>query len=312
MVTKYLQIGHLKGVDLAKYTTFRIGGPADVLYTPKSKGEAFEVVKNLDLSRDNPIIIGNGSNLLISSQGHRGAVILTSGMNKMQLLDDDTLLVESGVKGPVLSRFCAEHSLTGMEFLIGIPGTVGGFVCMNASANGQAIADTIVEVEVIDLQEKQVKRYSKDDLMLGYRTSKLNPQKELVTSAKFKLCKANKALVEAKMADIVNFRKSRQPKGFNVGSMFKNPRTPESVSSGFLLDQVGAKSWQEGGAQVTPLHANFINNICNATSLDVCRLLLKMHATVKLKTGYSLTPEVIYVGEPTEEEEKIWKILTQQ
>lgn len=297
----------MKNELLASLSTFKIGGNADNLVIPKFKEELIETLKAIDIHKDNYIILGSASNVLISSQGFRGTVIITKDLNKISLDDDTILMAESGVKLPRLAGFCKENHLSGMEFLIAIPGSVGGAVYMNCSAHNQWISDTIIDAEIFDMRTKRSVTKTKEDLELTYRHSAIDPDLDVVVSARFKLNKSTPNSIDEKITTITEYRKARQPKGFNAGSIFKNPDT--KVSAGYLLDSVGAKGWQEGGAEVTTIHANFINNIDNATSLDVSRLMLRMHNEVKAKTGYKLYPEIKYVGEPTEEEEKIWKIL---
>lgn len=300
----------LKDEPLAKFTTFRIGGNAERLFLPESKEELLEILNGLDLETDNPVIIGAGSNILVSSQGYKGTVIVTTNLDQIYLENEETVIAQAGLKSPLLAKFCQKHNLSGLEFLAGIPGTLGGAVFMNCSANGQCISETLLDAEVINIEEQKTYLYSKEKLGLEYRKSLINPSKEIIVSARFRLKKADPLEISQKIEYNLNFRKNKHPKGLNAGSMFKNPGSDMYTSAGYLLDKVGAKSWHEGGAEVSTVHANFINNINDATSLDVSRLLLRMYNEVQEKFNYKLYPEVKYIGEPTEEEEKIWKILT--
>lgn len=298
---------YIENLDLSSYTTFKIGGRADKAYLPKSRDDLFKIIESIDFEKERPIILGAGSNLLVSSNGYRGTVIITKDMNNLSLINPITIEAESGVCSPFLAKFCLKNNLTGLEFLIGIPGTLGGALFMNSSANNQCVSDTLESLEVINIDTKELKSYKKDNLGFSYRKSLIDNKKELIISAIFSLKKANTELVQNKMNEVINFRKTKQPKGFNAGSIFKNPS--KDTSAGYLLDKSCTKGWNEGDAQVTQLHANFINNLGNATSLDVSRLMLRMKDAVKDKTGYVIYPEIKYVGEPTKEEEIIWKNL---
>lgn len=304
-----MSLNFLKNEPLSAYTTFRIGGKARKLFIPETKEELAEIINSIDIDTDKPIILGWGSNVLVSSEGYEGVVIVTKNLNRLSLESDNIIVSESGVPSPKLSKFCLENSLTGLEFLIGIPGTVGGAIYMNSSAHNQSISDTLIDVEIFNLNTKRFKTYTKEEIGLHYRRSTINQEIEYIISAKFKLDKEDPEKIKARMGVNLEFRKNKQPGGFNAGSAFKNPKDDKGLASGYLLDQSGVKGWKEGGAEVSTVHANFINNVNNATSLDVSRLLLRMHNAVKEKTGYIIRPEIKFIGKATEEEEKIWKIL---
>lgn len=302
----------IENKPLASFTTFKIGGIADKLYKPANIDQLMQIVQDIDINQDNPLIIGAGSNLLVSSQGHRGKVIYMKNLNKMSIDAEGVLSSEAGAKSAVFANFCKKNLKSGLEFLIGIPGTVGGAVYMNCSACGQWISDSILDAQILDLKEKKIITIPAENLDLKYRHSNINSKSQIILSARFKLTDDTLENIESKMEYTLNFRNEKQPKGFNAGSMFKNPSSDPKMSSGSLIDSLGAKGWTEGGAEVSHLHANFIENFNNATSLDISRLLLRLHLAVKDKYGIKLTPEVKYVGEPTKEEEEIWKILLEK
>ena len=307
MTSKYLT-----DEPLAKYTTYKIGGKADKFFMPETKEDLLDIINSLDLKYDKPLILGWGSNVLVSSLGYRGSVISTRKLNSITIKNNNILITESGTTTPKLAQFCLNNQLSGLEFLCGIPGTAGGAIYMNSSANGQCISDTIIEVELLDLDSKSFKTVNSDKLELEYRKSNINTLKEFIVSAKFKLHKDNADSIRDKMNYIKDFRKNKQPKGNNAGSVFKNPDNTKGISAGLLIDQAGLKGYKIGGAEVSMLHANFINNVDDATSLDVSRLMLFIQQKVKELSGYSLLPEIKYIGQPTEEEENIWKILQAQ
>jgi UDP-N-acetylmuramate dehydrogenase len=297
----------LKNESLAKYTTFKIGGTAKEVYLPESLYELIDLLKSIDFTNTRPLLLGGGSNVLVSSEGYDGPVIITKNLNKLSLIKN-TLNCECGARLPKLALFCSENNLSGFEFLIGIPGSLGGAVFMNCSAHGQSISEKLIEVEVFDIALGQCLILKKEDITFHYRKSTIDPEKQIVLSAKFALEPDSRENIQQRISEFQIFRNTRQPKGFNAGSMFKNPEEP-NISSGYLLDKIGAKGWKIGGAEVSKLHANFVNNIQNATSVDVSKLLLRMKQEVYARTGYILHPEIIYVGKPTKEEESIWKIL---
>ena len=204
-----------------------------------------------------------------------------------------------------------KHSLSGFEFMIGFPGSIGGEVYMNASAKEQAISDYLKCAKVFDLDTKEVLTLSKEELEFGYRSSICQRKNYIVLSAEFELEEKPQEEIKARMNFNLTFRKNHQPSLAlpNCGSVFKNP---ENNSAGKLLDSVGAKNLTVGGAKVWDNHANFIINFDNATSEDILNLMLLMYNKVKEKYDIKLSPEVVYLGNNSEIEEKIWKTLKQK
>jgi UDP-N-acetylmuramate dehydrogenase len=302
----------IKNQSLDKFTTFKIGGKTECIYIPETKADLAKLACHMDLSNNFPFVIGAGSNVLISNKGIKKPVISLKKMQSIDLLDNTTIKVEAGSKLPALAFFCLEKRLSGLEFIAGIPGTLGGAIFMNASVKEKSISDNLISVEILDLQTNSIKEYKKDELDFDYRHSSIIPGRQIILSACFELEQEEYICIKAKIQKYINARKNTQPAGFNAGSIFKNPDHIKTPSSGYLIDKIGAKGWKEGGAEISNIHANFINNINNASSLDVSRLMYRMYNAVKEKTGYILHPEVLFVGEPTKEEEKIWKILLQK
>lgn len=300
----------LKNESIDKYTSFKIGGKASRLYLPSSKNDFFNIFQEIEDSKEGYEILGRGSNVLISSQGINGNLIITKDLNNIKI-NKNTIEVEGGCYLPALAKECLKNNLTGMEFLVGIPGSLGGAIYMNASANGQCISDYLEKVEVFEVKTKKFITYLKEELQFGYRKSDIH-KNEIVVCATFKLPEEKQEIIRAKMDLFLNFRITKQPKGFNAGSVFKNPKTQKRLSSGYLLDQSGVKGLQVGGAEVSQQHANFINNTSKATSTDISKLMYKMHKSVKDSFGLNLKPEIKYIGKPTKEEENIWKILKAQ
>lgn len=291
-------------LTLKEYTTLKIGGCADVAYFPESINDVQGLNEKLT-------VIGKGSNLLVSSLGIRENAVFTKNLRKHEFLDDTRLKVESGLESIAIAKILLEKNLTGLEFLIGIPGSIGGAITMNSSAHGQAIDDVIESAEVIDLHTNQMLTLNKADLKLSYRNSFVEKNRHFILSAVFKLNNGERKEIEEKMKFHLDYRKQRHPcycVEYNAGSTFRNPAT--GVYVGKLLESLGAKNWKEGGAAISDKHCNFIINTGDATSLDVSRLMHRMHSSVKQEYGYDLVAEIRYIGEPTEEEKEIWSKFT--
>ncbi len=289
--------------ELKNLTSFKIGGAAEKLYFPKTQQEFVHLLKTLD----NPLIFGSWSNVLVSSKGIKGYVISTSKLDKFEI-KGTKIYVDCGVKGPLLAKKAQESGLTGFEFMIGFPGSLGGNIYMNASAHAQCISDLLVSCCVFDTQKKEVLVLEKKDLCCAYRTSVLQKKPYILLSAEFELKKAKREEIDALVERNMEFRKNFQPalNTPNAGSIFKNP---ENDSAGRLLDKAGAKKLEFGGAKVWQNHANFIVNAKNATSEDVLELMLKMYNLVKDKYTIELSPEVKFFGEKSKREAQICNIL---
>lgn len=289
--------------SIKNLTSFKIGGTVEKLWIPKTQQEFTHLLKTLK----NPLIFGNWSNVLISSEGIKGNVISTAKLDKIEIRGTK-IYADCGVKGPLLAQKASSQGLSGFEFMIGFPGSIGGNIYMNASAHSQAISDNLVSVCVFDKTKKEVLVIEKKDLKFDYRTSILQNKPYVLLSAEFDLKKANKEEIEFLINRNLEFRKTHQPtlSSPNAGSIFKNP---PNDSAGRLLDKAGVKGLEVGGAKVWEDHANFIVNTGTATSTDVLELMLKMFEEVKDKYTLELTPEVKYFGQKTSREEEICRIL---
>lgn len=287
-------------------TSFKIGGSAEKLYYPKTQQEFIYLLKTLR----SPIVLGNWSNVLVSSQGIKGNVISTAKLDKIEIRGT-RIFADCGVKGPKLAQLALEHSLSGFEFMIGFPGSIGGNIYMNASAHSQSISDSLVSVCVFDKAKKEVLNVDKKDLDFSYRHSLLQKKPYILLSAEFELKKIDKSQIEALIKRNLDFRKTHQPSLSipNAGSIFKNP---ENDSAGRLLDKAGVKEFSVGGAKIWENHANFIVNTGSATSNDVLELMLKMYNAVKEKYTIELQPEIRFIGEITPHEEDICNIMYKQ
>lgn len=298
-----MQIEFKENYEIKKHTSYKIGGKVNRVYLPKNKEELVFLLTDLE----DYILLGNCSNVLFSSNGYKGNLILTTQMKNFEI-DGTYVAADCGVKGPLLSQKACEASLSGFEFMIGFPGTIGGEVYMNASCHGQCISDNIIRCCLFDIERKEVIYKEKSEMGFEYRKSILQEGKYILLGAEFELEKASKEEIQARMDKNLAFRKDKQPSLAcpNAGSVFKNP---ENDSAGRLLDSIGAKSFESERVMVFDKHANFIVNKGNANSEDVLELMVKMFTAVKENYNIELKPEIIFIGDKTEKEEELCKML---
>lgn len=279
---------------LSDYTTFRTGGRIAAVISPKDENAAIKVLESCRENEVRCLILGNGSNLLVSDNGFDGvAVRLTGSMNNIEYLGDGRILCQAGATLASVCKFALEHSLSGIEFAYGIPGSVGGAVFMNAGAYGGEMKDVLEKVYHIRMSDLSKGEFSGDELDLSYRHSAYSDGGYLVYAAELKLEKGNKDEIRAKMDDFLNRRNDKQPLDFpSAGSTFKRP---EGYFAGALIEQCNLKGYTIGKAQVSEKHAGFIINIGGATTNDILELIKYVQKTVKEKTGVSLETEVKYI-----------------
>ena len=275
---------------MKNHTSFKIGGPAKLFIEPKTEKELSGVLKKCREDEIEYIVVGNGSNLLVSDEGLEKPVIKLSGdFEKIELLDGTTVRAGAGASLASLCRFALQNSLSGLEFAFGIPGSVGGAAFMNAGAYGGEMKDVVFSCEHIDENgEKGV--LSKEQLGFSYRKSAYGENGFVVTNVTFKLQKGEKGAIEEKMNDLLGRRKDKQPLSFpSAGSVFKRP---EGYFAGALIEQCGLKGKTIGGAQVSEKHAGFIINVGSATCKDVKDLIEFCQKTVFDKFGVTLETEI--------------------
>jgi UDP-N-acetylmuramate dehydrogenase len=283
----------LRDEPLAKYTSWRVGGPADCLYIPENKTDLCEFIKSLP--KKEPVMwIGLGSNLLVRDGGIRGTVINTKGrLKEMRLLDTGLVYVEAGVPCPLVARFCSEQGLVGAEFLAGIPGTMGGALKMNAGAfSGEtwAIVKTVETVNSLG----QVNQKGPEDFKVSYRSVK-GLEDEWFLAATLSLEPGDSVASQLKIKELLDRRAKTQPTNQpSCGSVFKNP---EGDFAARLIEQSGLKGYAIGGACVSEKHANFIVNTGQATAAEIEALIGHVQAEVKRLQNVSLQTEVCMVGE---------------
>lgn len=280
---------------MKKYTTFKCGGNASLLITPDSIDTLKKIISFCHSKDIKPLIIGNGSNLLVTDNGINGVVIkIGSQMSEIKLIDETTIFCEAGASLKSLCMFALENSLSGLEFAFGIPGNVGGAVYMNAGAYGGEMKDVLYSVNHIDEQGNKGE-LTKENLDLGYRHSAYTKNGYTITSAILKLTKTDKKDIKSAMDDKLQRRKDKQPLEYpSAGSTFKRP---EGYFAGALIENSGLKGYTVGGAQVSEKHAGFVINKGGATASDVITLISDVQRIVKENFGVTLETEVKIIGD---------------
>ena len=279
---------------MAKHTTFRVGGPADMLVLIESIEQLRQIVAYLRKIGEPYTVIGNGSNLLVGDKGYAGVVLkIASGMSRIQV-DGETIRVQAGALLSKVAAEAAKQSLTGMEFASGIPGSVGGAIVMNAGAYDGEMSQIVERVTVVS-EDGEAMVLDKDTMEFGYRTSIIKNRPYVVTEVELKLTKGNVLSIRAKMDELNAKRREKQPLEYaSAGSTFKRP---EGHFAGKLIMDAGLRGYRIGGAQVSEKHCGFIINIGNATAADINELIFEVQERVKEMFHVELEPEVIRVGE---------------
>ena len=278
--------------SLKKHTTYGIGGPADLMIFPKSKQDLIKVIEIINENKIQLTILGSGSNVLVSDNGIRGAVISLKNSLKQIEVDDNILYAECGTMLGKIVKHAVKNNLIGLENLNGVPGTLGGALIMNAGAWGGEISENLINVEVIN-SKSEIQKIQKKDLNFSYRQSSFNKD-DILLSAKFNLKKADKDIIKENFIEAQSGRKKSQPLNKrSAGSLFKNPK---NNSAGKLLDEAGLKGFSIGDAKISEKHANFFINDGDATSKDMLMLIKKAHKEVKDKFNVNLSLEVKLMG----------------
>lgn len=293
-----------KNYNLKNLNTLKIDTLGKNVYFPETEDEFIDILKN----NKNVKVLGNGSNVLISSFNPNCDFVITSKLNEIVFENENTIKAQTGAYGAQLSKLAYEKSLSGFEFLIGFPSTVGGAVYMNASCHNQFTSDNFFSCVVYDIKNDKKIVLTKEDMKFDYRKSILQFRDYVVLNATFILNKGDKKQIDEIMKRNLEFRKTRQPnlKLPNAGSIFKNP---QGDSAGRLLDLSGVKVFSVNGAKVWENHANFIINENNATSIDILKLMELMRNVVYDRYKISLVPELEFIDGVNEEENKIWANL---
>ncbi|HIW59374.1 MAG TPA: UDP-N-acetylmuramate dehydrogenase [Candidatus Anaerobutyricum avicola] len=278
---------------MSRHTSFRIGGPADYFVEPASVDELAGV---LSLARQEKVpffIVGNGSNLLVSDEGFRGMIVHTGGSLRSISVEGDVIYAQAGALLGAVAGAALEAGLTGMEFAAGIPGTLGGAVCMNAGAYGGEMKDILLDAEVLT-QDGERLVIPVEELDLSYRHSIIFEKNYIVLAAHIRLSRGDKTQIRNRMNELAGARKEKQPLEYpSAGSTFKRP---EGYFAGKLIQDAGLKGYTVGGAQVSEKHSGFVINRGGATAEEVRFLIRQVRSKVKQQFGVELEPEVRMLG----------------
>jgi UDP-N-acetylmuramate dehydrogenase len=278
---------------MKNHTSFKVGGPADILLLPETPKQIGDAVKLCAKHGVNFYIMGNGSNLIVRDGGYRGVIIKLTSLDNVSA-DGEYLKAEAGASLSTAAKEALKYSLTGMEFASGIPGTVGGAVTMNAGAYGPEIKDIIEYAILMDMDGNQFK-LSKEEMDLSYRSSIVQKNNYIVLEAVFKLEKGDYDEIESRMDELNKRRAEKQPLNYpSAGSTFKRPI---GYYAGKLIEDAGLKGMRNGGASISEKHAGFVINKDNATARDVLGLISKVQKIIKEKNAVTLEPEVRIIGE---------------
>lgn len=276
------------------HTTFRIGGPADLLFYPQNTEEVQKIIRMANEYGEAITLLGNGSNILVRDGGIRGLVIQFSYKMAAVVREGTDLIIGAGALLRDAAARAQEYGLSGLEFACGIPGSIGGAIFMNAGAYDDEMKSVVVSVKTVT-RNGELHLYSAEDLDFGYRHSIFHGCDEAICETRLHLHEDDKALILARMEDLNQRRESKQPLSYpSAGSTFKRP---PGYFAGTLIDQTGLKGLTVGGAQVSQKHAGFVINIGNATADDVQQLISIVQKRVYAAHGVQLFPELRIIGE---------------
>lgn len=283
---------HIQEV-MAAHTTFRVGGPADCLVELENVQQLQNIQHYLHLVGIPYVILGNGSNVLVSDEGYRGVVLQVANRMNRITVEGKRIVAQAGALMSQVAKAALENGLTGMEFASGIPGTVGGGVVMNAGAYGGEMSQIVTSVTVVN-GEGEIMELENESMEFGYRYSTIRNQPFTVTEVSFELKPGEKDAIKATMDDLSARRREKQPLEYpSAGSTFKRP---EGHFAGELIMNAGLRGFQIGGAKVSDKHCGFVINAGNATAADIMALIREVQMCVKEKFHVDLEPEVVFLG----------------
>lgn len=279
---------------MSSHTSLKIGGSADIFVSPRGIDSLQQVISLATADNIKYHVIGNGTNLLVSDDGVRGIVIqIKEGFNRIirkMRREEAVIKVEAGVPLGKILKLAKDEGLSGFEFAAGIPGSIGGAVCMNASTKLGAVSDVLHSIEVFSGGKLQ--KFKKDELDFRYRELNID-SKTIILNAVFCMNFGNKVKIAETIDKFIEERRNAQPKGKSAGCIFKNP---ENRSAGKIIDELGFKGQKIGGAYVSDVHANFIMNDGTATCADFIALIRKIRKDVEEKSGIKLEYEIKFLG----------------
>ncbi|MAI78897.1 MAG: UDP-N-acetylenolpyruvoylglucosamine reductase [Deltaproteobacteria bacterium] len=279
---------------MSKYTSLRVGGPADAIATPQDRTELKALLRACHRHGLDHNIIGSGFNLVVQDGGFPGVIIHLKKMRQHHQVSDEIVFSEAGVSHASLTRFCIDRGLSGLEFSAGIPGTVGGWLRMNAGIPGREQKDVVQAIETISADGEHEERIESSQLDFQYRELRNLPLGNVIVSGFFNVKKTNPETVQAQVDHLLTHRQASQPLNApSCGSVFRNP---QGDHAGRLIEAAGLKGEKVGGAQISTLHANFILNTGGATATDVLDLIKKVQMGVMQRSGIELKTEVCVIG----------------
>ena len=275
--------------NFSEHTTYRLGGKADYAYAPKTPGGAVAVYDYFKENKIPFVILGNGSNVLVSDKGYRGGVICTYCLSGIRQTGENKLYCRAGTKVGTLMKYCADNCLGGLEYLAGIPATIGGIVYMNGGAGGKYIADNVLKVKLYD---GKVHNFSNKYCNFAYKYSTMQDINALILGVELAVYPLNGQIVKDNIKNAL-LKRSGLPVGASCGCVFKNA---DGCSAGKIIDEAGLKGLSFGGAEVSEKHANFIIST-SSSSYDVLTLIKELKRLVLERTGVALEEEVVYIGD---------------
>jgi UDP-N-acetylmuramate dehydrogenase len=279
---------------LARCTSLRVGGPVDALATPATREEIARTLAICAAHQIPHCVIGAGFNTLALDDRLEGVALQLGKLRRLEERPDCSLRVEAGVSHSQLTKFCVERGLTGLEFGCGIPGTVGGWLAMNAGIRGREVKDVVQEIEVISPTGREVRHIPRAELRFTYRALRGLAPGSVILSALFSVALSDTGSVRAEVDRLLAARSNSQPLNVpSCGSVFKNP---PGDFAGRLIEAAGLKGRRLGGAEISPVHANFIANRGGATAADVLALMREAQAAVWRTAGVRLVTEVRVIG----------------
>ncbi len=284
-------------VPMSRFTSLRVGGPVDALATPEDRPTLARVLRVCASHRLSRAVIGKGFNSIVRDEGLAGVALRLSGFRELGVRPGGLVRSESGVSHRQITRFCQARGLAGLEFGAGIPGSVGGWIAMNAGIRTREIRDVVRELEVMSPTGVRIRHLERRQLRFGYRALRGLAPGSVILSGLFEVRISTPAEVKGEVDRLLAERATRQPLDLpSCGSVFKNP---PGGFAGQLIEAAGLKGERIGGAEISTTHANFIVNTGGATASDVIALIAKARALVRFRTGIALEPEVKILGRAT-------------
>jgi UDP-N-acetylmuramate dehydrogenase len=286
-------------VPLSRHTSLRIGGPADALATPADRAELARLLAVCAEHALPTTVLGGGFNVLVLEGGIRGVVIRLRKLRRIERIADDLLSVEAGASHATITRYCVERGLSGLEFGAGIPGTLGGWIAMNAGIGVREVKDVVREIDVLDRRGRATRAIPRAELDFRYRELASLEPGSVIVGARLEVTPSDRGRVEAEVARLLALRHATQPIDQpSCGSVFRNP---PGDHAGRLIEAAGLKGARAGAAEISPVHANFIVNHGDAKASDVLCLIARARSEVCARTGHRLETEVKILGTATEQ-----------